>query len=141
MVYLHASSNRDLLDSIATEQLSFSELLLLERLRGGRLHPRMGQAAALMHVTPAGASRIIDRLAHRGLIRREPDEQNYRARRILITDAGDAVIERLHAARLGQIIAFTDHLEPDERQQLQTTLDQLLKHDDIRAHRPPPLPA
>lgn len=141
VVYLHASCNRDLLDAIAEEQLSFSQLQLLERLRTGRLRPTVRQAAALMHVSPAGASRIVDNLARRKLIRREQDDDDFRAKRIAITEQGEHAIARLHAARLEQIDTFAGDLAPDERAYLQVTLNKLLERESIAACRPQPAAA
>lgn len=136
VVYLHASCNRDLLDAIAREQLSFSQLQLLERLRGSQRKPTVRQAATLMHVTPHGASRIVEQLARRGLIMREADERDGRAKRISITPRGEQVIMRLHAARLRGISTFTEGLDDDERAQLAQALSKVAKRDAVAACRP-----
>lgn len=141
VVYLHVSCNRDFLDALTHGQVSISQLQLLERLRGGRRKPTVRQAAAMMHVTPAGASRITNALAQRGLVRREIDDDDFRAKRIVITERGELAIAQLHAARLQQIDTFIAELEPGERDQLRATLDQLLEREQIAAYRPQPAAA
>jgi DNA-binding MarR family transcriptional regulator len=137
VVYLHASANRDLLDNVAREQLSFSQLMLLERLRGGRRRPTMRQVASYLNVSPAGASRIVDELARRGLVRREKDERDFRAKRVLITDRGEDVITRLHAARLERIATFAlDELDDEQRDRFARALAPLVERERIAACRP-----
>lgn len=140
-VYLHAGCNRDLLDAIHAEEISLSQLQLLDRLRSGRRRPNVAQAARLIHRSPAGTSRLVDELARRGLIRREGDEGDFRSKRLVITDRGEQVIARLHAARYDQVVAFTEELEPDERDQLQAALVQVLSRNEISQYRPQPVPA
>jgi DNA-binding MarR family transcriptional regulator len=135
VAYLHASCNRDLLDAIAREQLSFSQLQLLERLRGAWRSPTIGQAAALMHVSRAGASRIVDGLARRGMVQRQADEADYRAKRIRITERGEEAIKRLHAPRRAAIEAFVESLAPGAREQLQAALRLVLQREQVSTYR------
>lgn len=141
IVYLHVSSNRDLLEAIATQELSFSEVQLLEHLRSGRRRPTIQQVASVLHVTKGGASRIVDRLARRGLVKRETDDHSYRFKRVIITERGEQAIATIHAARLADVIAFTNQLDDDELHQLGPALERLLERDQIAAYRPPPLAA
>src|SRR4051794_255858 len=83
VTYLHSSAHRDLLNAIAAEQLTFNQLQLLDYLRR-RHRPTLAQAAAVMHVTKGSASRAVEQLARRGLVRREPDERDNRAKRLVI---------------------------------------------------------
>lgn len=137
VVYLHVSCNRDLLTAIGREELSFNQLQLLERLRAGRRRPTITQAASILHVTIAAASRMVDGLARRGLVRRETDDDNYRAKRITITDRGEEVIGRLHAARLEGVLNFTERLKPGERDKLHAALRPVLEREQIVTYRPP----
>lgn len=136
VVYLHADTNRDLLEGIVREQLSISQLILLEQLRGHHIRPTMRQAAALMRVSQAGASRIVAGLAERGLVTRAGDDHDYRAKRIAITARGEQVVASMHAARLEHVETFVGELDPDERRQLRATLQELLKREQIAAYRP-----
>jgi len=138
--YLHASSNRDLLDAIAREQLSFSQLMLLERLRDGA-HPTVHQAASMIGISRSGASLVTQSLARRGLVRREEDERDYRSKRLVITDRGLDVIARLHACRLEVITTFAEQLHEDQRAQLQAAIRDSVQADELAQHRPPAIPA
>lgn len=136
--YLNVHANADLLDAIQREQLSFTQLRLLERLRGGRRRPTIRQAAATMYVTPAGASRIIDSLAQRGLIRRDVDDDDFRSKRIIITDRGEQAIARLHAVRRDHVHTFVRGLDADELEQLRAAMRPMLAREPIAACRPQP---
>lgn len=138
--YLHTSSTRDLLDAIAREQLSFSQLMLLERLRDGA-RPTVHEAAAMIGISRAGASRVVDSLARRGLVRREEDPDDFRARRLTITDRGRESIVRLHRCRLEAIAQFASSLEPDQAEQLQAAIRHSLREEHLEPHRPPTMPA
>lgn len=136
--YLHVDCHQDLLDAIAREQLSFSQLQLLERLRRGGYHPTIRQAAALMHISVGAASRGVEALAQRGLVRREGHERDERAKRVVITDRGAEVITRLHAARLDGVAAVNESLTDPERRQLRKALEPLRERTDPYRPKPPP---
>lgn len=132
VLYLHASCNRDLLEAIIRERIGFSALILLERLRGGHRRPTIRQAAALMHVSTSGASRIVDALAREGLVTRESDDDDYRSKRILITERGEEVVGRLHAIRREQIRSFAEQLDDEER----AGLERVCRRPEIAALLP-----
>jgi DNA-binding MarR family transcriptional regulator len=136
VVYLHRSADRDLLDAIRLAELSFSQLYLLDRLRGKRYSPTIRQAAALMHLSIAGGSRVVKSLSKRGLVRRLADERDYRARRIAITDRGEQAIAALHAARLDGVLAFVEGLPNDVCEELAGALRLIVSQSEIAAHRP-----
>lgn len=133
VTYLHTTANRDLLEQIREESLSFQRIQLLERLRGGRVRPTVTQCARIMHVSETGASRMIDELAGRGLVKRVPDETDSRARRVQLTDAGQQVLVRLHAARMPAIRDFTATLSDSQAVELEHAIAHAL-HDDQIAH-------
>jgi DNA-binding MarR family transcriptional regulator len=140
IVYLHAGSNRDLWDNLRADSLSVSQALLLDRLRAGR-RPTMSQAARLIGISPAGTVRLVNDLAERGYVRRETDLQDKRSKRIVLTPRGDDAIARLHAARLDQIVVFTDGLNDVEHADLAAGLASVMTRDEISRFRPTPLPA
>jgi MarR family transcriptional regulator, transcriptional regulator for hemolysin len=140
VVYLHAGSNRDLWDSLAADRLSISQAKLLDRLRAGR-RPTVGQAARLIGVTSPSMVRMVQDLAERGYVRREHDEGDKRTTRIIITDRGDEAIQHLHAARLAQIVQFTDELDVAEQAEWSACLAPAMARQEISQFRPVPLPA
>lgn len=139
VTYLNAHAHRDLLDAIAVEELSFNQLQLLGRLRDNRSYrPTLQQAAGIMRVRKSSASVFVEQLARRGLVTREPDERDRRAKRIVITDRGREVITRLHRARLAHVQAFAAALDDDERKVLHEALAKVAERDEIAACRPLP---
>lgn len=66
--------------------LSQSELAALELLIEGQLGPVA--LARRLGVTSAASSGIVDRLASRGHVVREPDEHDRRRTRVVLTDSG-----------------------------------------------------
>lgn len=137
-VYLHATAHRDYLDAIKREELTLSELRLLERIRSG-LHPTIREAGSLLHLSIQGASRCVDGLARRGLIDRDQDVDDYRSKRIRITDRGTSALLRLHAAQIEPIATFAVDLTADERDELLDALQPL--RDRLAPYRPQPIPA
>jgi len=137
IVYLHASANRDLIEQLIAEQINYSQLTLLELLRGGHRRPTIRETAAILHMTAAGASRTAAALAKRGLITREPDETDYRGRRLMITTAGERTILRLHQARYRPIEQLRDLLDTEELEQLAAALERVTKRPAIAACRLP----
>lgn len=138
LVYLHVRATSDLLQAIAHSQLTFAQLSLLERLSDGHRAPTIQQAARMIHISPTGASRLVDELARRGLVQRTVDDNDFRRKRVTITPTGQDALRRLHAARLDQIQAFADTLTSHEREQLARTLEQLVAHRaPLAACRPP----
>lgn len=141
IVYLHAESTDDLVLTLAGEEISPTQLRVLARLRTRRRRYSIREMSAVIHRTPTATSRLVDQLARRGLISREGDDDDFRKKRLEITERGDQVLARLHAARYDRIVAFTEDLEPGERAQLTSALQQLVARDEIRQFRPVPIPA
>ena len=86
---------------------------------------RIGSLAKHLGVTMATASRTVDALVARDLVRREPDPQDARAVRVVLTAQG----RREHKARyegfLRAIERLSDDLSEIERRQLADALETL----------------
>lgn len=126
VTHLHATANRDLLDQIRSEGLTFERIQLLERLRGGRVRPTIQQCGQLMHVAHNSASRMVEDLAARGYVKRVTDDNDSRAKRVEITPEGEDVLVRLHTARMPAIIEFSERLTPEQRAALRDAIDSIL---------------
>lgn len=97
-------------------QLSLRQFAALHAIREGATSP--GELARRWQVTPAVLTGIIDRLERRGLVRREPDPEDRRRLRLVLTEAGMAASqeierslvwdleERLATARLEDLAAL-----------------------------------
>jgi DNA-binding MarR family transcriptional regulator len=82
---------------------------------------RLGELNRHVLLSQPALSRLVDRLAERGLIEREPDPADGRSVLLSLTDAGRAVqrqIGRRHARGVAR--AMTAGLDPGELAQLET---------------------
>jgi len=96
--------------AITLEQLH--PLKILSR-GGGAIGQR--QLCALTGKTPANMTRILDRLANKGFIERRPDPEDRRAFTIVLTPAGEELVEQAIGLVTGyreQVLAGID--EQDE---------------------------
>ncbi|HEY2637073.1 MAG TPA: MarR family transcriptional regulator, partial [Solirubrobacteraceae bacterium] len=71
-------------------------------------------------------SRAVDALYRDGLVSRREDEADRRVKRIALTSAGDAVLDRLGAARRDALTRFASRLTGDERDGLARALAPVL---------------
>ncbi|HUZ02586.1 MAG TPA: MarR family winged helix-turn-helix transcriptional regulator [Thermomicrobiaceae bacterium] len=69
----------------------FWPLYVVGRARDERL--RVGELAAALGLTVGGTSKIVDRIAGAGLLRREPDAGDRRASRVALTDTGRSCLD------------------------------------------------
>jgi len=85
-------------------------------------HARLGELAALDKATLSG---VVDRLVRRGLLSTQPDPQDRRARRLVLTDAGRA-LERAARPRVRRVQTQTAQpVAAGDRGWLQGVLEQL----------------
>ena len=55
--------------------------------------PRLGEIAKALGLTVGGTSKIVDRIERAGLLRREPDPDDRRASRVVLTDTGRSSLD------------------------------------------------
>jgi DNA-binding MarR family transcriptional regulator len=112
-VYMHRSM-RDFKRFMDETDLSFSQISVLMRLKhGGK--SGVSEIGGQMGVTNAAASQAVDRLVHLGLIERTEDPDDRRAKRLALTQAGQAVIEKAIEARSQWIEGLTEALTPAQQ--------------------------
>ncbi|MFJ9775866.1 MarR family winged helix-turn-helix transcriptional regulator [Kitasatospora sp. NPDC101157] len=85
-----------------------SDVYLLRALAEAEGPSRVGDLAARLMVKPSHVTRQIDRLEGQCLVERTPDALDRRARRVVLTADGRAMLERLKQAN---IIGLTSALE------------------------------
>src|SRR5947209_8379042 len=94
----------------------FESLLFISRApRGGM---RVGDLARALRVTVGGTSKLVDRIEKAGLIAREPDPDDRRASRVVLTKAGKrklAAALKTYEAEVGSILGGV--LRPEEQRQ------------------------
>ena len=94
-----------------------------------RRDPQPLNATELAHaavLTSGAMTAVLDRLEEQGLIRRQMDDDDRRARRITITEKGRSLIDRALEQRQAQHRALNAVLSIDEREALSAILRKLL---------------
>ncbi|MFB8279996.1 MarR family winged helix-turn-helix transcriptional regulator [Nocardia colli] len=87
--------------------------------------PSMRQLAAALGCDPSTVTFLADRLQEKGLITREIDPANRRAKIVTLTERGREVRQQLGAAMLTR--SSVAHLDPGERRQLGRLLTKLTR--------------
>src|SRR3954449_7157364 len=99
----------------AGDELSPSEAAVMGRIgRAGPMTP--GQLAKSEHVQPPSMTRIIERLAARGFLRRAPDPTDRRQVFVSRTPAGDDFVERSRAVRTAWLARQLEQLSEADQQ-------------------------
>ena len=84
------------------------------------------ELSAATLVTKGTLTGVLDRLADKGLIRREPVEADRRSIKIHLTDKGDRVFRKTFTAHIDFIRPFFDRaLTPEDADQLQDLLGRI----------------
>lgn len=103
---------------------------------------RMSDLAAVTSSSLSRLSNVVKRLEGRGFLRREPDPQDGRCTRAVLTDTGMAKVVRAAPGHVAAVRTFViDTLTPAQLRQLRTANDRILARIDPRAVTVPPDPA
>jgi DNA-binding MarR family transcriptional regulator len=92
---------------------------------------RMSRLAQLTSSSPSRLSNVVKRLEAGGLLRREPDPDDGRATRAVLTDAGMATVERAatgHVALVRELVV--DVLDPAQLDQMRIAHERILDRLD-----------
>jgi DNA-binding MarR family transcriptional regulator len=89
-----------------------AHVLLFPLTRVGPL--RQSTLAELVHADPSTVSRHVTLLVERGLVRRTADDSDGRASRLVVTPAGEAVVDQLRRERDAVLDQVTGEWTPDE---------------------------
>lgn len=84
--------------------------------------PRMAELAERLGIVPRSATTLVDALEAQGLIRREPDPDNRRATRVVLTEDGRAALGRMHDAHVQGVEDLFAPLSPEQRETLRDLL-------------------
>lgn len=103
----------------------FESLYFIERSRDGSL--RVGDLARALRITVGGTSKVVDRIERAGLIRREPDGEDRRACRVVLTDFGKRKLAGASQAYEAELAVVLDTaLSVDEQHHLHDLVTTLL---------------
>ena len=121
---LAAHLERELAASSAVKPGQFQVLAALRR--RDPLPMNASELARAAVLTSGAMTAVLDRLEEQGLIRREIDAEDRRARRITITEKGRTLINRALDQRMAQHRALNAALTLEERDTLNALLRKLL---------------
>ena len=97
---------------------------------------RMTDLAEAVLLTKAGLTALVDRLEERGFVRREPDPDDRRVWRIVLTDEGESVFREAAAVHVQSIENhFTSRITDEEAQVIVDALERAGAHLD-EVHEP-----
>jgi MarR family transcriptional regulator, organic hydroperoxide resistance regulator len=72
------------------------------------------ELATALGVGPSAVTPLVDRLVEHGYVRREEDRLDRRITRLLLTEAGMALLQRMTAGRREQMADLLRHLDAEE---------------------------
>jgi DNA-binding MarR family transcriptional regulator len=114
-------------DLAAASGVKPGQFQVLAALRRRDPLPLSASALARAAILTTGAmTAVLDRLEEQGLVRRQIDSEDRRARRITITEKGRSLIDRALDQRTAQHRALNAALSLDERDALSAILRKLL---------------
>ena len=90
--------------------LRFADGFVFQHLVGGPV--MIGALAERLEVTQQAASKSVADLERRGYVARTPDPADARARRVVLTERGEAAIERARRHRAAIAAELADRLGP-----------------------------
>ena len=98
------------------------QLSLFMRIHYHRKGCNVSEVDAQMGVSNAGASQMIDRLVRQGLLERSEDPEDRRAKRITLTHAGEAQVQRVVHSRQQWLEEITARLSEVQHVQIRDAL-------------------
>jgi DNA-binding MarR family transcriptional regulator len=98
------------------------DVLLTLRRQGKGLALSPSELAQDMMISTSAMTNRLDRLQKRGLIERQADPEDRRALRIVLTEAGFALADRIVVSHVAAEERMVSALTPDERAQLRRLL-------------------
>jgi len=114
----------ELLREVGGARVRFAHFKLLKLVAATGTH-HLGDVAAFLGVSNAAASKTVDKLVRRKLLRRKEEEADRRAIELSLTDAGRRLLEAYEATRQRRLAAVFAHLAPAELAQTAEVLDRV----------------
>ncbi len=111
-------SHGNVLNAVLELELTIPQLRVLFSLQQSGRPTALHELASETGLSLAGASRTVDVLARAGFVTRREDEHDRRVKRIALSAAGQATIDRLTASRLEGLRGLAEQLTATERDAL-----------------------
>jgi len=87
----------------------------------------MSQVSERFEITPAAASQLVDKLVQSGLIRREEDPHDRRAKFLNLTEKGKELLQRNFEERYRWLDQLAEKLTAEERTKVTEALELMTK--------------
>ena len=113
---------RDLWTMLEDLGLSMTHVKTLHNLSECAVELSVKELSAALGMSLPNTSRTVDALLRKGYLERREDEYDRRVKRVAITAAGRAVVERIDTARLRGLATWAAELTPAQRAQLHAAL-------------------
>jgi DNA-binding MarR family transcriptional regulator len=121
---LVAMAARSLADAGEEVTLTQYRSLVVLASRGPQGVAALAEAVA---VTPPTASRLVDRLVRKGLVRRRTDRQDRRQVRVALTEAGRRLVDLVTERRRHEIARLLTSIDPEVQRSMAIGLQQLAR--------------
>ncbi len=120
----HAAIAAHAAADVARHGLTLAEFGVLEALyhKGPML---LGEVQRSLLVSSGGVTYLVDRLAERGLVRRDRCPEDRRARYAVLTEAGEAFVREAFPCHAAAVQAAMAGLTPEEQETARTLLRKL----------------
>ena len=125
---MQASGHR-LFQVIEELDLSLTQMKVLGALAAADEDPSVKGVSERVGCSLPNASRAVETLQQRGWVVRREDTADRRVKRLRITPAGQAAMQRISTARLEDLEAYASTIDPRERAALHAALT-ALPHTD-----------
>jgi MarR family 2-MHQ and catechol resistance regulon transcriptional repressor len=113
-----------LLDKAAEGQVTASQMKLLKLVAMTDSYT-LGDVASFLRVSNAAASKAVDRLVRRGLLRRTEDQRDRRVVHLRLTQAGLRLLTAYESARQRKLQSIFVQFPPEELRRASELLDRL----------------
>jgi DNA-binding MarR family transcriptional regulator len=123
--HLMRGSSQHLYALIAELDISITQMKTLHALTDCAREVSVKELSDRLGLSLPGASRIVDALLRRGWLERREDLDDRRIKRVGITDAGRAIVDRIESARLVGLEEYAAALTPEQRTILSSALSDL----------------
>jgi DNA-binding MarR family transcriptional regulator len=122
---LNSVLEQRLLRDAAEGQLTSPQIKFL-RLVSQQDAQTVGDVAGLLGVSDAAASKLVDRLVKRGLVRRKESVADRRASELVLTDEGERLLTKYESERARSLEEIFREFPPEELRQAAGVLDRLV---------------
>ena len=111
--------------------LTFVQMKTLVTVSGDEEPSAINSISERLGISLPSASRAVDGLFKKDLVTRVEDEADRRVRRVVLTEEGQEVANRLITARLEGLESFVAGLSAAERRKLDAALELLIERPEI----------